>query len=216
MSLLLRTAHRTAPSVVTLALLLSLGCSKSAPPAATSSATPAASAAAAPTVVAAKDPFWAMYKSAHNWSADVVAIRLSQRSLPGYKNEDGKAGMWEAAFGSPSLHQYRIYTYAVADDPPSIFKGVTAGLPNSWSGETRDAMGIDVSSFNTDSDAAFQAASAHAADWLKRNPGKDLTALDLGQTFRFSGPVWYAQWGTKSGGYSVLVDATSGKVLNKK
>jgi hypothetical protein len=157
-----------------------------------------------------------MYKSAHDWAPDVVAIRVTQMDLAGYRNAAGRAGLWEAAFGSPSLHQYRLYTYAVADVPPDTFKGVTAGLPMDWAGETRDAMAVDLTSFNVDSDAAFKTAADSAAEWLKKNPGKELTALELGQTFRFSGPVWYSQWGTKTGGYSVLVDATTGKLLNRR
>lgn len=216
MSLMPRVVFRNAAFALTFAGLLSVGCSPSTPPATTPAATPAASTATAPTVVAAKDPFWAMYKSAHEWAPDVVAIRISQRDLQGYKNEAGKAGLWEAAFGSPSLHKYRIYTYAVADAAPSVFKGVTAGMPRVWGGETRDAMAIDLTVFNVDSDAAYQAASASAAGWLKSNPGKELTALELGQTYKFSGPVWYSQWGTKAAGYSVLVDATTGKPLGHK
>lgn len=38
----------------------------------------------------------------------------------------------------------------------------------------------------------------------------------MGETAKFSGPVWYTQWGTKAGGYSALVDATTGKVLTHK
>lgn len=216
MSTLPRPTNRTAVSVLTLAALLSLGCSQSAPPVATSAGTPAVSAATVPQIVAAKDPFWAMYKSAHSWAPDVIAIRLSQRDLQGYRNAAGKAGLWEAAFGSPSLRQYRLYTYAVADVPPDIFKGVKAGLPMPWGGESRDAMAVDLTSFNVDSDAAYQAASANAAGWLKSNPGKELTALELGQTYKFAGPVWYSQWGTKGSGYSTLVDANTGKVLNHK
>lgn len=216
MSTLLRAVYRNPASALSLAVFLSLGCAKSTPPSAASAGpAPGAAAATAPQIVAAKDPFWAMYKSAHDWAPDVVAIRVTQMGLQGYKNEAGKAGMWEAAFGSPSLHQYRLYTYAVADVPPNIFKGVSAGLPMDWGGETRDAMAVDLTSFNVDSDAAFQAASAGAAGWLKSNPGKELTALELGQTYKFSGPVWYTQWGTKTAGYSALVDATTGKIVRK-
>ncbi|HEX3985131.1 MAG TPA: hypothetical protein VHX13_00875 [Acidobacteriaceae bacterium] len=216
MSIVLRAVHSTAASALTLAVLLTLGCSHSGPPAATAAATPAAAATTAPLVVAAKDPFWAMYKSAHDWAPDVVAIRLTQMDLQGYKNQAGKAGMWEAAFASPSLRQYRLYTFAVADVPPNVFKGVTAGMPMPWAGETRDAMAVDLTSFNVDSDAAFQTGSGEAAAWLKANPGKELSALELGQTYKFSGPVWYIQWGSRTGGYSALVDATTGKVLNHK
>ena len=208
---------RTAASALTLAAFLSLGCSRStAPAAAPSGAAAGASTVAAPTVVAAKNPFWLMYKAAHDWAPDIEAIRLSQRELQGYKNDAGKAGLWEAAFGSPSLRQYRVYTYAVADVPPNVFKGVTAGMPMAWGGETRDAMPIDLTVFNVDSDAAFQAASGDAGEWLKKNPGKQLTALELGETAKFSGPVWYTQWGTKASGYSALVDATTGKVLGHR
>lgn len=214
MSIPLRVVSRIAVSALTLTALL--GCSSSTPPAATGSASHAASASAAVTVVAAKDPFWMMYKAAHEWAPDVEAIRVTQKELEGYKNDAGKAGLWEAAFASPSLRQYRLYTYAVADVPPSVFRGVTSGMPMAWGGETRDAMPIDTTLFNIDSDEAFHAASADAAEWLKRNPGKELAALELGQTARFSGPVWYAQWGTRAGGYSALVDATTGKVLTHK
>lgn len=150
MSTPLRAASRTTVSTLAFALLLTLGCSRSGVPTATPSAV-SASTATAVTVVAAKNPFWMMYKAAHDWAPDVEAIRLSQRELQGYKNDAGKAGLWEVAFASPSLRQYRVYTYAVADIPPNIFKGVTAGMPMTWGGETRDAMAIDLTLFNVDS-----------------------------------------------------------------
>lgn len=214
---MLRTLNRTAAaSALTLATLFSLGCSQSTPPAASAAATPAAPTAAAPTVVPAKDAFFAMYKAGHDWAPDVMAMRLTQKELPGFKNEAGKAAMWEGAFASPSLRQYRVITYSIASVPPTIYKGVDVGPAMPWGGTTRDAMPIDVTLFHTDSNEAFEAAAANAAAWLKSNPGKELTALELGQTYKFAGPVWYTQWGTKAGGYSTLVDATTGKVLNRK
>jgi len=148
-------AVRNAVFTLGFALVLSMGCSKSTSPAASPAATPAAAATAAPTVIAAKNPFWMMYKAAHDWAPDIEAIRLSQKDLQGYKNSAGDAGLWEAAFASPSLRQYRLYTYAVADVPPDVFKGVTAGMPMAWGGETRVAeeesgQGADRSRAGTD------------------------------------------------------------------
>ena len=57
--------------------------------------------------------------------------------------------MWEAMFASPSLHQYRVYSYAIVYSPPDIFKGVTAGLRMPWNGVTRDAMPVELTSFNS-------------------------------------------------------------------
>ncbi len=69
-----------------------------------------------------------MYTSARSWTTDLVTLKLIAKEVPGFKNEAGKAAMWEATFGSPSLHQYRVYSYSIAAVPPDIFKGVVAGL----------------------------------------------------------------------------------------
>jgi hypothetical protein len=49
---------------------------------------------------------------------------------------------------------------------------------------------------------------------MKNNPGKDVSDLEIGDTYKFSTPVWYVMWGTKSAGYATIVDASSGKVLS--
>jgi hypothetical protein len=76
-------------------------------------------------------------------------------------------------------------------------------------------MPIDLTLFNVDSDAAYTAAVAAAADWLKNNPGKGLSAFEIGDTYKFQVPVWYVMWGTKALGYATIVDASTGKVLHK-
>jgi len=217
MSVLLK---RCAVMISAVAAVLLAGCSpsSSAPSAASNpSGSPAASQPAAPPqVVAAKEAFWPMYKEAHSWAADVVVMRITEKELPGFRNEAGKAGMWEAVFASPSLHKYRIFKYSIATVSPDIYKGVVAGLVLPWGGATRDAMPVDLSLFTVDSDAAYTAGAAQAADWLKKNPGKELSALEIGDTYKFQGPVWYLMWGSKQSGYATFVDASTGKVLNHK
>ena len=70
--------------------------------------------------------------------------------------------------------------------------------------------------FNVDSDAAYQAAAADGAAWLKKNPDKKLSSFQLGNTYRFQAPIWYLMWGDKKSGYVAFVDATSGKVVKAK
>jgi hypothetical protein len=84
-----------------------------------------------------------------------------------------------------------------------------------WHGATQDAMPIDPSTFQVDSDAAYTAAAADAADWLKKNPDKKLTSIGLGNAYKFHVPVWYVVWGDKKSGYAAYVDAATGKVLKK-
>lgn len=173
-------------------------------------------AAAAPQVVTGKTAFWEMYKTAHAWASDAQPIRLTMKDLPGYKNASGKAGMWEATFGSASLRSYRTFTYAVAAAPPNIYKGVDSGMAMPWSGPSRDAMPIDTSMFNTDSDAAYTAAAAEAAPVLKTKPDLAITDFEVGSTSKFSTPVWYILWGTKKAGFAAVVDASSGQAMKGK
>ena len=197
-----------------LAVLLFAGCAQT-PVSPTPASQPQAASkpAAPPQVVAAKTAFAPMYTSAHAWASDVVILRMTAKELPGFKNSAGMAAQWEAVFAAPSLRQYRIFTYSIADAPPNTFKGVVAGLAMPWAGATRDAMPVDLGEFNIDSDAAYKAAAADAAEWLKKNPDKPLSTFEIGDTYRFETPVWYVVWGTKKSGYATFVDASSGKVM---
>lgn len=207
---------RSASAAMAVAVVLLAGCSQSTQPSVKAESQPAKAPASPPEPVTAKTAFWPMHTSARSWAADLVTLRLVSKDVPGFKNENGKAAMWEATFASPTLHEYRVYTYAVANVPPDIHRGVVAGLQQSWGGETRDAMPIDLSFFNIDSDAAYEAAAVNAAAWLKKNPDKQLSSFALGDTYKFQTPVWLLMWGDKKAGYLAFVDATSGKVLGKK
>src|SRR5580698_5404705 len=79
-----------------------------------------------PEPVLGKAAFYEMYTPAHTWAADLVPISLKSGEVAGVKNSAGKAGVWTAVFGSPSQRAARTYTYAVAEQLPTIFKGVKA------------------------------------------------------------------------------------------
>lgn len=170
-------------------------------------------ATAAP--VSGNTAFWDMYKSAHNWASDLQPLRLESKSIPGIKNADGKAAMWSATFGSPSKRQARVFTYAVAQHSPDIYKGVTVGQPLPWNGPTKDAATFDGSDLTVDSDAAYKTAMTQAADWVGKHPDKEFSCT-LGNAARFQAPVWYVLWGDANSGYAVFVDAKSGAVVNQR
>jgi hypothetical protein len=208
---------RAASASAGLAVLLLAGCSRSNnqvvnPPA----PQPQAQNTAPAQPVAAKDAFWPMYKAAHEWASDVMVLRLTAKPVAGFKIADGKAPMWEAVFASSSHAKYRVFTYSITDVPPSIYKGLNGGMELNWPGVTRDVMPVDMSQFNVDSDAAYQAAAADAAAWLRNNPNKELASLQMGDSYQFPVPVWYVMWGTKTAGYAAFVDASNGRVLKHK
>jgi hypothetical protein len=201
-----------------IAALLLAGCSGSTKPQGNNESEAAKKPAAPPEIVTAQTAFSKIYTAAHAWAPDVMVMRLTAKEEPGFQNDAGKAALWEAMVASPSLRAYRVDTYAIASKPPAIYKGLTAGFRLPWGGLTSDMMPIDTSSFSVDSDAAYKAAAADtdAAAWLKKNPDKKLSFMELGEIPRFHVPAWYLVWGNNKGGYSVYVDASSGKVLKGK
>lgn len=204
-----------AVSAMAVAVLILAGCSPSAKAPVSEETTAAKAPAGPPQPVTAKTAFWPMYTAARSWATDFVTLSLTLRDVPGYESQGGKGAVWEATFGSPSLRQYRVYSYSIAKIPPDIYRGVVARQALPWGGISRDEMPIEPSGFNVDSDAAYTAATTDAAGWLKKNPNKKLSSFELRNAFRFQTPVWYLMWGDKKSGYVAFVDATTGKVIKK-
>lgn len=189
------------------------GCSGPTNPVATSE-TPKTEKEAPPEAVSAKTAFWEMYKPAYAWSNDIMPLTMKAKTVAGVKNVDGKAGMWEATFGSPSKRQFTTFTYSVVAAPPDVKKGVTAAEAIAWAGPRPDVMTFASSDWTVDSDAAYKTALEKAQDWIKKNPDKGLSEESLGAASRFPGPVWYFLWGdAKKGGFFQFVSASTGKAL---
>jgi hypothetical protein len=196
--------------------------------AACSSSEPAKTTEAAKTDEAAKKPagpadpvtgktaFYEMYTPAHAWAADILPLSLKSGQITGVKNTDGKAGMWTAVFGSASQHSARTYTYAVADQLPSIPKGVKSEGTEAWAGPTANVMTFQTADFTVDSDAAYKTAAEKAGDWLKKpeNAAKPVS-LSLGAASRFPAPVWYILFGDQKDGFVALINASTGNVVTK-
>jgi hypothetical protein len=169
-----------------------------------------------PEPVTGKTAFYEMYTPAHAWAADLLPLSLKSGEVAGVKNADGKAGFWTAVFGSPSLRSARTFTYSVADQLPTIQKGVKAEGTESWSGPTAAVMTFQTSDFTVDSDAAYKTAADKAAEWLKKpeNAAKPVS-LSLGAATRFPAPVWYILFGTTKDGYVALINASTGNMIAK-
>lgn len=169
-----------------------------------------------PQPVAAKMAFYEMYTPAYKWAPDMLPLSLKSSEVAGVKNSEGKAGVWIAVFGSAALKQARTYTYSVADQLPTITKGVKAEDPEPWGGPTTAAQTFQTSDFMTDSDAAWKTAAMKAADWLKEpaNAAKPWS-MALGSAARFPSPVWYIVFGNDKSGYQVYVSATTGSIITK-
>jgi len=195
-------------AVVSIAILFLTACSEPPKESSSCSSTPGSP-------VTGKTAFWPRDTSAYKWSSDMVPIKLESKDAPGSKSEPGKAGTWTATFGSQGRREAVVITYAIAAQPPEIVKGVNVGHPFPWAGPTHEALAFQSSDLSVDSDAAYKTASTQASAWLKKHPDKEVS-FALGNSSRFSGPVWYVQWGESKNGYGIFIDAKSGEVAKPK
>lgn len=169
-----------------------------------------------PEPILAQDAFYKMYTPAHAWAADMEPITLKSGEITGIKNMDGKAGMWTAVFGSPSLRAARTYVYAVADDLPTVSKGIQTGETVPWNGPTTAVETFQTSDFKIDSDAAYKTAADKAAAWLKeKDNAQKPVSFSLGASSRFPAPVWYIVFGSTKEGFAVVVNASDGSIIVK-
>jgi hypothetical protein len=169
---------------------------------------------APPEAVAAQSAFFAMYKPARTWAADLLPLTLTSGEVPGVKNADGKAGLWTAIFVSPSKHEARTFFYAVAEGNGQ-HKGVNMGGAQPWSGPTAKSKPFQVTEFLTNSDAAYKVALEKAGPWVKKHPEKQCS-LFLANASGGSAPLWYVLWGNTKDGYLAHVNATTGTLANIK
>jgi hypothetical protein len=164
--------------------------------------------------VSAKTAYYAMYKPARQWAADVQAASLVSGDIEGVPSEGGKYPMWTVTFVSPTKREVRTFVYATAEQPGKATKGIRIVGTAPWAGARPDALPFDNSEFVVDSDEAYKTATAKAATWLTKHP--DLKAeVSLGYASRFPAPVWVFLWGNKKSGYLAYVNAKDGKILSK-
>ena len=161
--------------------------------------------------VLAKTAFWAAYKAAYAWSNDALPLKLESKSLSGIKNEEGRAAMWTATFGSVRRKEALEISYAVVAQAPDVVKGINISNPVPWRGPTREVMSFQGSEI-VDSDSAYKKAAVEAQSWLKTHPDKQVSFLLGNNPTAFASPVWYVMWGDKKAGYRVFVNAKTGEV----
>jgi hypothetical protein len=168
-----------------------------------------------PEPLTGRQAFQKMYPMARNWALDAVPMRVRSVLLSA-KPEKGKADAWEATFVSKSLVKSKTFTYSIVESAGNLHQGVFAGLEEGYSGPQGGAFPFDIAAIKTDSDQAYDAAAEKSADYIKKNPNKPITYL-MEQTRRFPDVTWRVIWGesVSSSDYSVFVDASTGKYLEK-
>jgi hypothetical protein len=167
-----------------------------------------------PEVLTGRQAFQRMYPQARGWAPDAQPLQISSLNLAQVKSSDGKAGVWQVIFISPSRGKAKTYTYSAVEDG-SLHEGVFGGQEEDYTPRT-DSSPFQISAIKVDSDEAYATAVKNSEEYIKKNPDKPVMFLmELGK--RFPDVTWRVIWGTSVGtsDYSVFVDGSTGKYLER-
>ncbi len=169
-----------------------------------------------PEVLTGRQAFQRMFPAARSWALDAQPLQLRSIQLTEVKAENGKSGAWQAIFVSPSQGKSRTYTYSAVEAPGNLHEGVFAGPDESYSPGRGPAYPFEIAAIKVDSDQALEAAAKESAAYVKKNPDKPMSFI-LERTRQFPDVAWRVIWGQSvaSSDYSVFVDASTGKFLEK-
>src|ERR1700678_1023079 len=167
-----------------------------------------------PEVLTGRQAFQRMYPQARGWAPDAQPLQISSLNLGQVKAGDGKAGVWQVMFVSPSRGKAKTYTYSAVEDG-SLHEGVFGGQEEAYTPRT-DSSPFQIAAIKVDSDEAYATAVKNSEEYIKKNPDKPVMFLmELGK--RFPDVTWRVIWGTSVGtsDYSVFVDGSTGKYLER-
>jgi hypothetical protein len=167
-----------------------------------------------PEVLTGRQAFQRMYPQARGWAPDAQPLQITSLNLAQLKADQGKAGVWQVVFVSPSLGKSKTYSWS-AVEADNLHEGVFGGPQEDYTPRS-DSSPFQIAAIKVDSDEAFATAAKESADYIQKNPGKPVIFLmELGK--RFPDVTWRVIWGDSVGtsDYSVFVDGTTGKYLEK-
>jgi hypothetical protein len=169
----------------------------------------------APEPKTGREAFYQMFVSARTWSPDATPLEMRSMNLNGVKSGAGTAGAWRVTFVSEAHARMKTYTWS-AIEGEGLHQGVFGELDETWPGPTADLKPFLVAALKFDSDAAWQTAAAKSAEYMQKHPNTPILYL-LSFSNRFPDTAWRVVWGesVSASTYSVFVDATTGKFLEK-
>ncbi len=167
-----------------------------------------------PEILTGRQAFQRVYPQARGWAPDAQPLQISSLNLSGVKASDGKAGVWQVIFISPSRGKAKTYTFSAVEDG-GLHEGVFGAQEEGYT-PRNDSSPFQISAIKVDSDEAYATAVKNSADYIQKNPDKPVMFLmELGK--RFPDVTWRVIWGSSVGtsDYSVFVDGSTGKYLER-
>lgn len=200
---------------VAVPILLSLiGCSSE--PKKTAESKPAETKPAfEPTFSTGREALQKMYISARAWSGDVKPFNLQSVATKDANGQDGKSGVWQCGFASPSRRGLKMFTWSgiKADDAPE--PGVGSRPEDTYNAANTSTQIFEMGFLKIDSDQALEVANKHGGDKLLKKEPDTKVFYRADWNGRENKLTWHVLYGPDRDDpkLRIAVDATTGTFL---
>src|SRR3954463_3803806 len=164
---------KTASSLFVAALIVSMiACSSTPQKSAENKPSPSESKPAfQPSYITGREALQKMYIAARSWSVDTKPYRLESQPTKDANGQDGKAGIWQAGFASPSKREVKMFNWSgiKADGAPD--PGINSRPADTYNPANTYTQIFDIAFLKVDSVKAQEVAQKHGGDKiLKKSP----------------------------------------------
>lgn len=168
-----------------------------------------------PSYLAGREALQKMYISARAWTGDVKPYNLQSVATKDSNGQDGKAGLWQCGFASPSRRGLKLFSWSgiKADDAPE--PGVASRPEDTYNPANTSTQVFDMAFLKVDSDKALEEENKHGGDKLiKKDPDTKVFYL-LNWNGSDNKLVWHVLYGPSrdEAKLRISVDATAGTFI---
>lgn len=152
-----------------------------------------------------------MYIAARSWAVDSKPYHLQSQATKDANGQDGKSGIWQAGFASPSKGEIKLFSWSglQGDDAPE--PGINSRPPDTYSPANTSTQIFDIAFLKKDSTDAFEVAQKHGGDKLTAKTPDMQVFYELQWDGRKNQLLWRVLYDSKNDPkLAVDVDASTG------
>jgi hypothetical protein len=168
-----------------------------------------------PEFVTGRTAFQKIFVAARGWNRDAQPYRLESQTTADSDGKDGKSGVWNGWFGSPSTHSGKRYTWSGSGAPDAPDRGVSFGSDDSFNPSNSSTHVFDIAFLKKDSDEALAVAQKHGGDKVLAKDANTHVFYALDWSSASNELVWHVIYGPSKDQIrlNVAVNASSGEFI---
>lgn len=156
-----------------------------------------------------------MYIAARSWAIDAKPYRLQSQPTKDADGHNGKSGIWQAGFASPSKREIKLFTWSgiQADGAPA--PGINSRPADTYSPANTSTEIFDIAFLKIDSQQAFDVAQKHGGEALVKKTPDLPVYYSLDWYVRDNKLYWHVLYGENRTDPKLVVDvdATTGQFV---